>query len=245
MPLACLTVKSSDQFPAHPHGWRSAAPLSVRSGGVYNSAMDKNAPSLPPGSAEHSGASRGPDLRGNKTIAARRRQWTPAAGSPWAWVRFLLVAAGGVTVDLWAKHAAGIALGGYPGCAGYQGRRIVLIPHVLALQATSNGGAVFGFGQGWSLALIAVSVVAMAFVVYVFMSSFRRQWVMHIALGLILAGAAGNLYDRIFNHGQVRDFIHVLHYWPWIFNPADSMLCIGVPLLILCWRFQSPLRRES
>ena len=52
-----------------------------------------------------------------------------------------------------------------------------------------------------------------------------------VALGLFAAGVSGNLWDRIFNGGQVRDFIDVV-YWPgrhWhTFNVADAMLCIAV-----------------
>jgi signal peptidase II len=65
-----------------------------------------------------------------------------------------------------------------------------------------------------------------------------------VALGLITAGALGNLYDRA-THGQVRDFILMLeHYWPYIFNIADVLLCIGVPLLMICWIFQPDPRRR-
>ena len=59
---------------------------------------------------------------------------------------------------------------------------------------------------------------------------------MHVALGLFTAGICGNLWDRIFNDGRVRDFIDIV-YWPgkhWpAFNIADSMLCIGVGLMII------------
>lgn len=152
--------------------------------------------------------------------------------SPAAWMRFLLVALGGMTADLWAKHAAFAYLGYGPGA-----RVLVVIPHVLKFSTTLNGGAVFGIGQGLAVIFILVSLVAMAFVVYVFMSSLRRQWVIHLALGLILAGAMGNLYDRVFNHGRVRDFILLTH-WPYDFNLADTMLCVGVPLLLINWMFQ-------
>lgn len=153
-----------------------------------------------------------------------------AAGkSVLSWIRFLGVAVVGASLDLWTKYLAFKHLGYHPNRPP-----VSVIPHVLWLKTTLNGGAVFGIGQGLSLMFVAISLVAIAFVVYVFVSSHRRHWVVHIALGLILAGAIGNMYDRIFNHGMVRDFI-LLAYWPWIFNLADSMLCIGVPLLLLCW----------
>ena len=55
---------------------------------------------------------------------------------------------------------------------------------------------------------------------------------------MIFAGAVGNLSNRIFNQGEVIDFIVVdLHFWPanpWpTFNIADVLLVIGVALLLI------------
>ena len=55
-----------------------------------------------------------------------------------------------------------------------------------------------------------------------------------LGLSLILAGAAGNLADRII-HGYVVDFLEVYagsFYWP-AFNVADSALTVGIGLLII------------
>jgi signal peptidase II len=55
----------------------------------------------------------------------------------------------------------------------------------------------------------------------------------YIALSFILAGALGNLYDRLFL-GYVIDFIEIHYgnfYWP-IFNIADISISIGVILLL-------------
>jgi signal peptidase II len=162
-----------------------------------------------------------------------------ASSSPAAWLRFGLIAVCGLAADLWTKQLAFAKLGYGPGS-----QHVVLIPDVLQLRTTLNPGAVFGVGPGLAPLFILISLVAIGFVVYVFMNTQRGQWVMQIALGLILAGAMGNLYDRAFNHGKVRDFI-LLHYWPWIFNLADAMLCIGVPLLIVCWLFQGTQMHHS
>jgi signal peptidase II len=55
-----------------------------------------------------------------------------------------------------------------------------------------------------------------------------------IAFGMILSGAIGNLWDRIFHH-HVRDFIDVHlglgYHWP-TFNIADSLICVGVGLIL-------------
>jgi signal peptidase II len=63
---------------------------------------------------------------------------------------------------------------------------------------------------------------------------YRRRtapWPERLALALMLAGAAGNLLDRIFR-GYVIDFIHV-RWWP-VFNVAD--ICITAGVLLLLWK---------
>ena len=59
-----------------------------------------------------------------------------------------------------------------------------------------NDGAVFGLFTGQVALFIVASLFAFVFVFYLFASSHRTQWPLHIALGLILSGALGNLYDR-------------------------------------------------
>jgi signal peptidase II len=106
----------------------------------------------------------------------------------------------------------------------------------LQLVARVNRGAAFGIASGQTHLLIAISAVALVIIFTIFLFSGTRQRSVHIALGLFAAGVCGNLYDRVFHNGFVRDFIDVV-YWPgkrWpAFNVADSMLCIGVGLLII------------
>ena len=60
----------------------------------------------------------------------------------------------------------------------------------------------------------------------------RDLWVC-MALGLILAGTLGNLYDRVVFNG-VRDFLHWNYLFDWpVFNVADSCLVCGAGLLLL------------
>jgi signal peptidase II len=79
----------------------------------------------------------------------------------------------------------------------------------------------------------------------------------NISVGLLLAGVLGNLYDRIC-FGYVRDMIHALPGWrwpasiqhllpmipadvfPWIFNVADTLLCVGVGLMLIYSIVNSP-----
>jgi len=100
-----------------------------------------------------------------------------------------------------------------------------------------NHGALFGiFGQYHMLAnavFAAVSVGAAAFIVYwSFRQSTARDKWLSTALGLILAGTLGNLYDRLVFNG-VRDFLHWFKWFEYpVFNVADCCLVVGAFLLL-------------
>jgi lipoprotein signal peptidase len=102
-----------------------------------------------------------------------------------------------------------------------------------------NHGALFGLGQEYvSLANGIFAAVSIAAAVAIAYWSTRpttvRDRALCAALGLILAGTVGNLYDRIVFNG-VRDFLY-WHYrdafsWP-VFNFADCCLVCGAFLLL-------------
>jgi lipoprotein signal peptidase len=106
-----------------------------------------------------------------------------------AYLRFLGIAAIGLALDLWSKEWAFHTL--------HQGGRRVLIPHVLEFHTMLNSGALFGIGGGQTALFLFASVCALALVFWMFSQSSPRRWALHIALGGILAGALGNMYDRI------------------------------------------------
>lgn len=132
----------------------------------------------------------------------------------------------------------------------------VLIPGVLNLQLTANEGAIFGMGKGSRWVFIAVSLVAVGFVSRVFWRSAANARVLHVALALILAGALGNLYDRV-RFAAVRDMLHLFPgvdlpwglawpgggsgLYPWVFNVADMALLLGVLTVVwVTWRSAPP-----
>ncbi len=118
---------------------------------------------------------------------------------------------------------------------------VPVIPGWLRIIHTENPGAAFGIlaeGNRWlrSGILIGVSALVLAFVVSALWghrTTFANA-MSRMALGLILGGAAGNLYDRVM-HGTVTDFIEVYHGgWSFpAFNVADSAITIGAILLLL------------
>jgi signal peptidase II len=164
---------------------------------------------------------------------------------------FLLTAAIGVGVDLFTKRVAFAKLAPW-GVEVRDGGRVVvkdspdgarpiyrLWPGFVNLEAMANQGAVFGIGQGQRALFLTVSVAAIAFIVYLFVTSGRQRFYQFV-LGLLLAGVLGNMYDRL-TLGYVRDMIHIFPgrnlfgrpVFPWIFNVADSLLCVGVALIFL------------
>ncbi|MFM9059366.1 MAG: signal peptidase II [Planctomycetaceae bacterium] len=169
------------------------------------------------------------------------------AASSRGWILFLTLAAAAAAGDLVSKSIAFARLG-MPG----SGLAAVLVPRVLVLETSLNEGALFGLGQGWGLGFAAVSVVAIVGIVALVARRVVREdtW-MVVALGLIVGGIVGNLYDRLGLPGlawhapparvgepvrAVRDWIHFqvpgVIDWP-IFNLADSWLVIGAGLILL------------
>lgn len=129
---------------------------------------------------------------------------TKVLPAPHAWRDFAshgrLWLAGGsaLALDLWSKHWAFSSLEPDTGHA--------VIDGVLEFRRSLNAGAVFGVFSGYVNLFVVASLAALAFVLYMFATSSRSYRVMHLALGLILAGAIGNLYDRTTTTADVVDF---------------------------------------
>ncbi len=135
----------------------------------------------------------------------------------------------GIVLDLWSKRAV------FDWLQQQQSNSVSIIDGFLQLIVAENAGAAFGIATGQRYLLVAFSVIALMVIFAVFFLSGTERKLAHIALGLFAAGVCGNLWDRIFNDGRVRDFIDVYYHhrhWP-AFNVADSMLCIGVGLLVI------------
>jgi len=133
----------------------------------------------------------------------------------------------GITLDLWSKRAAFNWL-------EHRGS-VSIIDGFLRLVMAVNDGAAFGIFAGHPYWLTAVSCAALVVIFACFLFGGNKQRLVQVALGFFVAGVCGNLHDRIFNDGRVRDFIDVYyrwHHWP-AFNVADSLLCIAVGLGVI------------
>ncbi|MEE1052165.1 MAG: signal peptidase II [Lachnospiraceae bacterium] len=114
----------------------------------------------------------------------------------------------------------------------------VLIPGVFQLQYLENRGAAFGLLQNARIFFLAVTLIALAAVIYVLvrLPLKRRYIVLRFLMVLIAAGAVGNMIDRVFL-GYVRDFLYFsLIDFP-IFNVADIYVTCATILLILLLLF--------
>lgn len=105
-------------------------------------------------------------------------------------LRFWLTAVLLLGLDLWSKHWAFSNLG--------PDEVRTVIPKVLEFRRSLNDGAVFGSLTGHVELFIIASVLALAFVLFLFYGCSREQRALQIALGLVLSGTLGNLYDRTF-----------------------------------------------
>lgn len=125
----------------------------------------------------------------------------------------------------------------------FQSSRSV-IPGFFNLTHIRNRGAIFGFFSHFEsrvlfIFLTLVSLVALGLVIYYFFKTPSSQRFMKISLSVILAGALGNLIDRVFR-GYVIDFLDFhIKSWHWpSFNVADACITIGALLLIFILVFK-------
>jgi signal peptidase II len=187
-----------------------------------------------------------------------RRKGLAVADRP-SHLRLWLTLAVGAAVDLGTKYWAWAALGG-PLDEG--GRQVDVIDGWLRFVDTRNPGIVFGINfadypalgpTGGRILTIGLAFLTAALIFYVFAASRLVQRWLHIACGLVLAGAAGNLYDRI-GFGYVRDLIQFTgqidiaghHFsWPYIFNVADVYLVVGVAVLAIYFLLAPGSKREG
>jgi signal peptidase II len=102
------------------------------------------------------------------------------------------------------------------------------LAHIFTFTYTTNTGVAFGLFKDWGPIFVGVAVVVIAAIVIYQREVPEGAWLVRLAMGLQLGGAAGNLIDRL-RLGHVVDFIH-FHFWP-VFNVADSAIVVGVILL--------------
>lgn len=197
------------------------------------------------------------------TVDAANAVATVRCAKAWAWLAGVTLV--GLALDLWTKHATFLKVAGVPvdvvreqvlAITARDPRLlqtliprhepVVVVPGLLDFTLVLNPGAVFGMGAGQRWFFVGFTAVAITFAVFMFAAWTRAKdrWA-HVALGLLISGGLGNLYDRLV-HGCVRDFIHPVpgvkypfglsvmgsrEIWPWVSNVADLFLIVGIGML--------------
>lgn len=144
----------------------------------------------------------------------------------WLWVSLVIIA-----LDQVSKYYVEQHLELY--------QQVKLIPDCLSWTLAYNTGAAFSFlaaESGWQRWLFAGIAVAVSAILVVWLMRLKASETgLALALALILGGALGNLYDRVFL-GHVVDFILVHWQNRWFFpafNIADSAITIGAVILAI------------
>ncbi len=120
-----------------------------------------------------------------------------------------------------------------------EGQSVSLSPwlsRVFRITYVTNSGVAFGLFPNIGQFFIVVGGIAVAALLWYSFQFAHDDWSIHLALGLQLGGATGNLVDRLLFGGVVVDFVD-LSFWPlqrWpVFNLADASIVGGVTLLLL------------
>ena len=111
---------------------------------------------------------------------------------------------------------------------------IPVIHNFFSLHYVENSGAAFGIFANGTLFLIMVGMLVLSFVIYAVIKVKTATWWVALTYALLLAGIAGNLFDRIFN-GAVVDYLAFSlssFHFP-VFNLADSFIILAVGSLII------------
>jgi signal peptidase II len=114
------------------------------------------------------------------------------------------------------------------------GRNFDVIDGLLRITLVRNSGAAFGMLQGGRVFLVAASVAASIFIIFLAERIAPEERAKRVFLGMILGGALGNLIDRLYP-GHVIDFIDMgiaAHRWP-VYNLADTAVTVGGALLVI------------
>lgn len=142
-------------------------------------------------------------------------------GRPWLW---LLVSLAAVVVDQLSKWL----------CAAYLKTvgSITVIPGFLKFTYLENTGAAFGsFTEHRWVFMIFSTVAIVAVTIYLLLFAENNR-LLRWSLALIIGGGVGNMIDRI-SLGYVIDFLDFHAIWQYIFNIADSCVCVGAGLMVL------------
>lgn len=111
------------------------------------------------------------------------------------------------------------------------GNPITVIKNFFYIRHLENEGAAFSILQGKTIFLIITTIIVASVIIYLLIKN--KNKFLRTSLAIILGGALGNFYDRVFRGGSVVDFLE-FHFGSYLFptfNLADTFVVIGTILL--------------
>ena len=126
------------------------------------------------------------------------------------------------------------------------GNTLPVWENVLHFTYLENSGMSFGLlaDHRWVFMLLSSVGIAALFVYLMYLKG--QDKLLCTSLALVIGGGIGNMFDRIFL-GYVVDFIDVqcIPFWSWIFNLADSAVCVGAALMVLALLLEYKRERKK
>lgn len=110
-----------------------------------------------------------------------------------------------------------------------------VIPGIFNFTYIQNDGAAFGILDDQRWIFLVLSTLAIVGILGFMFWKKPQDKLLLSALILIVSGGIGNMVDRI-SLGYVIDFIDFCAFpeiWKWVFNVADSFVCVGAGIMIL------------
>lgn len=121
---------------------------------------------------------------------------------------------------------------------------VPLIKGIINLTYTKNTGAAFSILSSHTMLLAMLSLIVIAGIGVFFYRQYKKdpsRKLFLFSMAFIIAGAAGNLIDRVF-YGSVTDFFDLQFMDFAIFNVADCFITVGAILFCVCILFDKKIK---
>jgi signal peptidase II len=117
-----------------------------------------------------------------------------------------------------------------------QHQRLTLIPKVFEITLTYNEGIAFGYFRGAGVLFAPIAILIAVGSGWYSLRHRQEKTFSQFALGMLAAGAIGNLIDRVWL-GKVTDMFYIVAINFPVFNWADTCITISAILLAFRWIF--------
>ena len=140
-------------------------------------------------------------------------------------MRLIILIVALLGIDQWTKRLVVNSMS--------EGDTIGILNDFFHITYVKNHGVAFGMFQGEIKTISILAIIAILGIVYFMIKQLKpHEIISKYAYAFILAGAIGNMIDRLYR-GFVVDFADFRGLWQFVFNMADVWINVGVFLLIL------------